>query len=101
MLEYNGVITLELIVAFKPLNITNGNVMETLRFQDKDLQEEYVASVQEKLEEHFGSDALIHAAYQENRAVFDMTVIFNKKEDKSKMIDKYRSLFEEYYKENI
>jgi hypothetical protein len=106
MLHYKGVITDQSGIKAKPIGNTDKSLMETLLFYDDELcDEKSCFLVQEQKQKHFKSgpeDVHIQVYYDEedNRVIIGMTILFDKKEDKSKL-SKYKSSFEEYYKKNI
>jgi len=106
MLHYKGVITDQSGIKAKPIGNTDKNLMETLLFYDDELcDEKSCFLVQEQLQEHFKSepeDVHIQVYYdkEDNRVIIGMTILFDKKEDKSKL-SKYKSSFEKYYKKTF
>ena len=106
MLHYKGVITDQSGIKAKPIGNTDKNFMETLLFYDDELcDEKSCFLVQEQLQEHYKSepeDVHIQVYYdkEDNRVIIGMTILFDKKEDKSKL-SKYKSSFEKYYKKTF
>ncbi|MBZ2165847.1 hypothetical protein [Methanobacterium spitsbergense] len=103
MLHYKGLIHPEPWITIKPLKDTDMNTTETLGFYDDELPENSCNRIREELQEHYGGDALIHVYYEKdkNYAVIEITKYFNKKDDISKLVFKFKSSFEEYYNETF
>ena len=83
MLHYKGLISPEPWITIKPLKDTDMNTTETLGFYDDELPENSCNQIREKLQEHYGGDALIHVYYEKDKniAIIEITKYFNKKED--------------------
>jgi len=96
MLHYEGLIT-EPIINVE--NYGDPPNLEILKFYDDELPEESCGLIQEILQEYFNSDTLIHVYYEKDkdRAVIELTKYFDKKEDISILISKFKSSFEEFY----
>jgi hypothetical protein len=99
MLHYTGLVSPQPWITIKKSVNEDMDTSETLGFYDDELSEKSCPLVREKLQEHYGADALIHVYYEKdkNRAVIELTKYFDKKEDISVLISKFKSSFEEYY----
>ncbi|MGB7968119.1 MAG: hypothetical protein WCF28_00955 [Methanobacterium sp.] len=99
MLHYKGLVTPQPWITIKPSVDKDMNTSETLGFYDDELPEKSCALMRKKLQKHFGAEALIHVYYEEdkNHAVIELTKYFDKKENISELVSKYKDSFEEYY----
>ena len=99
MLHYKGLVTPQPWITIKPSVDKDKNTSETLGFYEDELPEKSCSLLREKLQEHYGAEALIHVYYEKdkNLAVIELTKYFDKKEDISKLVSKFKYSFEEYY----
>ncbi len=107
MLHYKGLISQEPGIKGEPIGSSRHEFMETLMFFDDELcDEKSCFLVQEQLQDHFKSeldDIVIQVHYdkEDDRVIIGMTIFFDKKEDRSKLFNKYKSDFEKYYKKTF
>ena len=102
MLHYKGLVSSPWIT-IKPSEKSDMNIVKTLGFYDDELPEKSCYSVREKLQEHYGADALIQVYYEKdkNYSIIEISKYFDESKDLSKLISEYKSSFEEYYKKTF
>ena len=97
MLHYKGLITEEPGIKAKPVRNSDKNIIETLMFYDDELcDKKSCFLVQEQLQNHFKSETAdvyiqVHYDKEDNRVIIGMTIFFDKKEDRSKLVTNYKS----------
>ena len=107
MLHFKGLISQEPGIKATPVRSSDKDIIETLLFYDDELcDEKSCFLVQKQLQEHFNSESddifiQVHYDKEDNRVIIGMTIFFDTNEDRSKLLTKYKSSFEKYYKKTF